>query len=166
MNELGARVNAPPRGLSVDGPSAVDRSRLEAMFDRCSASTLFHRFHGGGEHVPTRYLDRALAQSETHVFLVARLGDDIVGVAEAHRDGNGTSEIAVVVEDAWQHRGVGTRLVSALITNQRSRGVAALSASVLPEDSWVLRRLGRLGSISTKPASGIYDAVLELPRRR
>src|SRR5260370_18605901 len=98
MNELGERVNGAPRGLSVDGPSAVDRSRLEAMFDRCSASTLFHRFHGGGEHVPTRYLDRALAQSETHVFLVARLGDDIVGGAEAHRDGNGTSGTAVVVQ--------------------------------------------------------------------
>lgn len=112
-----------------------------------------------------RYLDRVLAQSETHVFLVARLGEDIVGVAEAHPDGNGTSEIAVVVEDEWQRQGIGSRLLSALIVNQRSRGVTAFGATVLAEDAWVLRLLTRLGRISTKPASGMYDAILELPGR-
>src|SRR5205807_32128 len=53
--------------------------------------------------------------------VVATSGDRVVGMARWHREpGAAEAEMAVVVEDGWQHRGVGTALVRALA--ERARG--------------------------------------------
>src|SRR5215471_4839094 len=148
----------------IEAPGAADRRHLEEMLDRCSESTLFHRFHGGGRNVPARYVDRLLEDSDRRRVLVARVGPDVVGVAEAHCDGSGTAELAVLVEDSWQHRGVGSRLVAALAAEGRRLGVDALRATVLGEDRWVVRLLGRLGPLSGRPATGIFEVEVPLNR--
>jgi GNAT superfamily N-acetyltransferase len=148
--------------VGIEAPGVADRRPLEAMLDRCSESTLFHRFHGGGRDAPSRYVDRLLEESERRQVLLARVGPDVVGVAEAHRDGRGTAELAVLVEDSWQQRGVGSRLVAALAADASRHGVDALRATVLGENRWVLRLLGRLGPISGQPATGIYEVEVPL----
>ena len=144
-----------PVGIGAPGPA--DRQPLEAMLGRCSESTLFHRFHGGGRVAPAHYLDRLLAAPAGHRILLARVGPDVVGVAEAHGDGDGSAELAVLVEDAWQHRGVGSRLVAALVAGERRRGVGALRATVLAEDRWVVDLLARVGPLSGRPTTGVYE---------
>src|SRR4051794_9513238 len=48
--------------------------------------------------------------------LVAVDGDDIVAVARYAADPGGrTAEVGIVVEDAWQRCGIGTRLLTALL---------------------------------------------------
>jgi GNAT superfamily N-acetyltransferase len=148
--------------VGIEAPGSADRRSLEAMLGRCSESTLFHRFHGGGASAPPRYLDRLLTDPDRHRVLLARVGSDVVGVAEAHGDGNGAAELAVLVEDAWQHRGVGSRLVAVLAAAERRRGVGALRATVLAEDRWIVGLLGRLGQLSSRPATGIYDVEVPL----
>jgi GNAT superfamily N-acetyltransferase len=155
-------MGAPTDTVSIEAPAAGDRGPLEAMLGRCSEATLFHRFHGGGRAAPARYLDRVLAGSDRRRVFLARVGAEVVGVAEAHGDGNGSAELAVLVEDAWQHRGVGSRLVAAVVADQRRRGVGALRATVLAEDRWVVQLLARLGPLSGRPATGIYEVELPL----
>jgi GNAT superfamily N-acetyltransferase len=155
-------MRAAAQVVGIEAPGAADRHPLEAMLDRCSESTLFHRFHGGGRDAPARYVDRLLEDSDRRQVLLARVGPDVVGVAEAHRDGGGTAELAVLVEDSWQHRGVGSRLVAALAAEERRHGVDALRATVLGEDRWVVRLLGRLGPLSGQPATGTYEVQVPL----
>jgi GNAT superfamily N-acetyltransferase len=66
--------------------------------------------------------------------------------------GGQTSDIGVVVADAWQGRGVGSALMRALITGAGARGVTSLTMDVLPgnhqvlamiTDHWPAARIGR-----------------------
>jgi GNAT superfamily N-acetyltransferase len=52
--------------------------------------------------------------------------------------GGQTTDIGVVVADAWQGRGVGSALMRALITGARARGVTSLTMDVLPDNHRVL----------------------------
>jgi GNAT superfamily N-acetyltransferase len=158
-------VGAAARVVGIEAPATTDREPLKAMLGRCSESTLFRRFHGSGATAPPRYVDRLLTDPDHHRVLLARVSSDVVGVAEAHRDGSGAAELAVLVEDAWQHRGVGSRLVAALAADERRHGVGALRATVLAEDRWMVGLLGRLGPLSSQPATGIYEVEVPLTGR-
>jgi GNAT superfamily N-acetyltransferase len=74
--------------------------------------------------------------------VVATRGRVITGHAMAtDRDGpRGTriTDIGVVVADAWQGQGVGSALVSALITGAQARGVTSVVMDVLPGNRPVL----------------------------
>ncbi len=49
-----------------------------------------------------------------------------VGVARYCAQANGTAEVAVVVDDHWHHKGLGTALMKRLIDVARERGVESL----------------------------------------
>jgi N-acetylglutamate synthase-like GNAT family acetyltransferase len=53
-------------------------------------------------------------------------GSKEVGVARFSATADGRAEIAVAVSDEWQHRGLGTILLSRLINVARSRGIKTL----------------------------------------
>jgi GNAT superfamily N-acetyltransferase len=74
---------------------------------------------------------------------VARTSDgQVVGLASLGT-GGGLPELGVLVEDAWQRRGLGAALVDALVRRARERGVVRLVASVLPGREGVLTGLDR-----------------------
>jgi acetyltransferase len=50
-----------------------------------------------------------------------------------------------VVADAWQGRGIGRRLVAALIDAAKARGLRAMEGEVLPANEAVLRLARSLG---------------------
>ena len=56
-----------------------------------------------------------------------------------------TPELSIGVVPAWRRRGVGTRLLAALIERAREEGLAALSLSV-ESDNYALRLYERFGS--------------------
>jgi GNAT superfamily N-acetyltransferase len=67
--------------------------------------------------------------------LVATAGDEIVGVARYHgMPGTAEAEVAIVVDDAWQRRGVGRILVQRLIARARRRGIRVFSGTMLSEN--------------------------------
>ena len=57
------------------------------------------------------------------------------------------AEIAVVVQDAWQGRGLGTILLSALLDHAVSRGITKFLAYVLADNHRMLRLVGRQGVV-------------------
>ena len=69
----------------------------------------------------------------------------------------GTTEIAIVVEDAWQHRGLGTILLDALLAAAEARGLNRFTADVMADNRPMLRVLTRLAHIgrrvTSRPAS-------------
>ena len=106
-----------PRGGSVEVRAAEvdDYVALQRMHARCSAESVYHRFG-----VPLLRLNDRLARrlvgvpGETMVAVPGRDPEEVVGMLQVTRRGGGTTpELAVLVEDAWQRRGVGVRLVRA-----------------------------------------------------
>jgi GNAT superfamily N-acetyltransferase len=138
------------RGLGwIGGRAAVairqvcpeDLPALNEFFAGLSAHTRYLRFFG--PITPGAALLRTLAGFADNVdALVAARGGVIVGHAMAvDRTGpRGTrvTDIGVVVDDAWQGRGVGAALMRALVTGAQARGVTTLEMDVLDGNRQVL----------------------------
>ena len=105
-------VPEPAATARVRAGRSGDHVALQRMHARCSAATVRHRFG-----VPLLRLNDRLARRLVGLdgeSVVATVGQEVVGLATVARRGGGTTpELSVLVEDAWQRRGVGTRLVHA-----------------------------------------------------
>jgi acetyltransferase len=66
---------------------------------------------------------------------------------------NASCEFAIVVADAWQQRGVGTRLMEALMDAARRRGLTTIFGEVLASNHKMLALVRRLGFRVVSPAS-------------
>jgi GNAT superfamily N-acetyltransferase len=76
-------------------------------------------------------LKAVLADPAAHVLAVSEPDGDVVALASFVRGlGGGTAELGVLVEDAWQRRGIGRRLVAHLISSAPARGITTLTASI------------------------------------
>jgi acetyltransferase len=59
-----------------------------------------------------------------------------------------SAEFALVVDDAWQNKGIGSRLLSALIETARERGVKTLVGGILARNSRMLDLAKSIGFAS------------------
>ena len=114
---------------------------LSNFFGGLSAHTRYLRFFG--PVTPGTALLRTLAGLAENVdALVAVRGSVIVGHALAvdRIDPQGTrvTDIGMVVDDAWQGRGVGSALMRALVTGAQARGVTTLEMDVLDSNRQVI----------------------------
>lgn len=89
-----------------------DAAGLARMMARCSPRTRYERFHGVVTDIPPAYLRRCL--SGEHIALVVEEDGEIVALASIEPPAGDVPEMGVIVEDAWQRRGVGRALVAAL----------------------------------------------------
>jgi len=97
--------------------------------------------------------------------LVAVVDGEIVGVARYARDLGRPreAELAIVVADAWQRQGLGTRLLSALADAARRAGIERFSFVALPENQAVLRLLRRFApDTQVRFGSGVLEGFVPL----
>jgi L-amino acid N-acyltransferase YncA len=96
--------------------------------------------------------------------LVALDGDEIVAVARYDgRPGSRQAEIAITVEDAWQHRGVGKRLAARLAKLAAEQGYDTFVATMLPDNRAALGLVRKLVPDATvRWAGGEYEADMPL----
>jgi GNAT superfamily N-acetyltransferase len=130
------------------------------MLGRCAPTTLFHRFHGPTDGVAyTRVLFEDQPGDDT---LLAWNGSGCVGLATLAKDALGIAHLGVLVEDAWQRRRVGTRLVGALIEGAPAWGISTLRADVLGEDRFILAALRRIGPSTVHFGLGTFSVHIDL----
>jgi GNAT superfamily N-acetyltransferase len=124
------------------------------MFFRSSSETIYRRFHIPYPRVPERMLALMLDADEHDVgALVAVANEEVVGHAMYVRLGDGgDAELAMVVEDGWQSKGVGKLLLRGLAEAARRRGVETFVGTVLPENR---RMLGLVDAVFTRARHGI-----------
>jgi acetyltransferase len=73
-------------------------------------------------------------------------GEEEIGVGRfAIEEGGATCEFAVTVADAWQGKGVGGRLMRALLRDARARGLKRIEGYVLASNAPMLEFMRRLG---------------------
>jgi GNAT superfamily N-acetyltransferase len=114
-----------------------DGERILRLFDRLSPETRYRRFFSPITKLDERMLaDLVGVDHEQREAFVALVDDEIIGVARYDRrhDDPATAEIAVVVEDAWQGKGVGRYLMKRLGVEADRRGITRLTADVLPSN--------------------------------
>ena len=129
-----------------------------AMLGRCSRETLFMRFHGATDGT-VHALD--LARRYDHWTLGAWNGPDCVGLATLAL-GEGSNDLGVLVEDAWQRRGIGTVLLRDLADLAGASGITDLQAEVLADNRWVLKVLARIGAIDATTRWGAYSVTVRV----
>jgi len=174
----GAPVLAPAlASAEVRQAVAADRAALNAMFARCTDETRFRRFHGAVKALPERYLTDALSGPPFHYALVAYPrpvadvgtsdpgGRDggVVALASCRTIDEGAAELGLLIEDAWQRQGLGTRLLRDLITHAAGAGLRVLEAQLLAEQAWIAGLLRPYGSCRLRSTwGGVLNVSLRL----
>src|SRR5829696_6544059 len=99
--------------VSIWVATPLDSEKLRGMFSRTSSETIYRRFHLPYPEVPEWMLALMLGVDHRNkVSLVAVAEEKVVGHAMYVRLENGTeAEMAIVVEDGWQSKGVGKSLL-------------------------------------------------------
>jgi len=159
----GARIHLRP--IRPD-----DEERLIAFHDRLSGQTAYQRFFNVMTHLP-RASAHFLANVDyrRRLALVAEHGEGssrtLVGVARYDCTGQPEiAEIAFVVRDDWQNRGLGTILLEALLTAAAERGIGRFRAYVLTSNGRMLDLLTRFTDIRERHTEGGVTELL-LTRR-
>ncbi|WP_240809551.1 GNAT family N-acetyltransferase [Actinomadura sp. WMMA1423] len=129
-----ARIDATLDDVRIRPYGVTDRDRVQRMSDRLSAASLYTRFFSGTPRIPDHYV--GLLDGLDHwdrEALVALDGDEILGVAEYVRDRGRPwrADLAVLVADPWQRRGLGRALVGCLAELAGRRGISEFDADVI-----------------------------------
>ena len=130
-----------------------DAAALTQLYDRLSPESAYQRFFAVMRRLPPDWA-RILADvdHDRRAAIVAAGPDgELVGVARyGSMPGADEAEIALVVEDPWQHRGLGPTLLSALLDHAESRGITRFLAYVLADNRRMLRLIGRQGLVTER----------------
>jgi GNAT superfamily N-acetyltransferase len=134
-----------------------------ALLRRCSAATLERRFHASTDGVS--YVTRLLSNATSEVGYGAWLRGRCVGLASLHGCAETSAEIAVLIEDAWQRRGIGSALASVLARHARQEGWTSLRADVRADSPFIPAALTRMGTTRTSISFGVYTIWVDLEAR-
>ena len=145
-----------------DGPA------LAAAFGRLSARSRYRRFHTALPRL-TKNMITYLTEIDHHdhealVAFAPGPGKVIVGVARFIRDPAqpGTAELAVVVADSWQHRGLATLLLYRLARRAREENIHCLTGYILTENSPTISLLRALGPSHMECEGSTVTARMDL----
>jgi GNAT superfamily N-acetyltransferase len=146
--------------VRVRGATVSNTGAVLAMAARCSRTTLYRRFHGFTDGVD--YFTALLREHPEHETHLAWCGARCIGLATLAANAEGCADLGVVVEDRWQRRGIGTRLVSSLLARAGERGVGTLHADVLSDDLFLLHALSRIGPLSVSVELGAVAVDIDI----
>jgi acetate---CoA ligase (ADP-forming) len=120
--------------LRLRPPRAADREALVEFFARLSDRSRYLRFHGV-RRVDGELVGQFVEDGSDVGSLIGMLKGQIVALASfARLDGSGTAEMAFVVSDDDQGRGIGTRLLEQLTIRARRMGIERFVANVTADN--------------------------------
>ena len=143
---------------------ADDAPRLVTLYDHLGRDTRYGRFFAVMQRLPPDWARfHANVDYESRLALVVELPEDsntLIAVARYEPSGEpGVAEVAVVVQDGWQDRGLGTVLFSELLVAAHLNGIERFRALVLADNRRMLGLIARLGEVIQR---SIDRGVVEL----
>jgi GNAT superfamily N-acetyltransferase len=150
-SRLGVRMPAGrdvltlPEGneITIRRAGPDDLAAARALHDRCSAETLAQRYHGP---VPDadRYLQHLLSPRYGRTLAVETASGRLVALAHLLWDGD-ENEVALLVEDEWQRRGIGSRLLRKLVGHAVEAGRGSVYAVTRSNNTGMVATMRDLG---------------------
>lgn len=124
-----------------------DQDAVASMHQRCSADTLYARYQAPlPMPLPSR-LTRRLVQPDAGVGLVVQVGGELVGHGLLEEEGN-LWTFHLIIEDAWQGRGLGSRIVKHAAGRARGLGATHLTFITAGSNDRLLRAVGHAGFVA------------------
>lgn len=144
-----------------------DQDRLIAFYDRLSRHTAYQRFFTVMKRLPPDWAHLlANVDYARRLALLAEHGPpgdpELVGVARYEpTDQPDTAEIAFVIQDGWQNRGLGTLMLDALLAAAEARGIRRFRAWVLASNARMIDLLVRFTDVQERSMeSGVTELLL------
>ncbi|MFE5212064.1 GNAT family N-acetyltransferase [Streptomyces sp. NPDC056600] len=133
-DRLGPRIPQSEDLLALPGAGRItirragprDLEATKALHERCSQETLRQRYHGPVADAD-RYLRHLLSPNFGRTLVVETGRGHVVGLGHLMWDGDET-EVALLVEDSWQRRGLGGELLYRLVRMAAEAGSEAVYA--------------------------------------
>ncbi len=144
-----------------------DQDRLSAFYEGLSRQTAYQRFFAVMKRLPPDWAHfLANVDYERRLALLAEHGPpeapELVGVARYEQtDQADTAEIAFVIQDGWQNRGLGTLMLDALLAAAEARGIRRFRAYVLAGNMRMIDLLVRFTDVQERVTeSGVTELLL------
>lgn len=115
----------------------TDEPRIRTLFYNLSQETIYYRFMQHMQTIPRKQiLDMTYIDPRTEVAILAYLpeahGEEVVAIGRYYLDTKtNRAEVAFVVQDKWQRKGIGTFMLNHLIKIARRNGISGFTAEVL-----------------------------------
>jgi RimJ/RimL family protein N-acetyltransferase len=146
-----------------------DARGLLALHSRFSERTRYLRFFSPYPRIPARDLYRfANVDHRDREAIAALVGADIVAVGRYERltPAGCDAEIAFVVEDAHQGRGIAPVLLEALAAAATEQGITRFHAEVLPDNRPMLHVFADAGyRVTSEFADGVVHVAFPIDTR-
>jgi RimJ/RimL family protein N-acetyltransferase len=159
----GARVRIRP--IRAD-----DQIRLMELYDRLSQHTAYQRFFALMRRLPPDWAKiLATVDYRRRLALVAEHegphGVELIGVGRYEpTEREDTAEIAFVVQDGWQNRGLGTILFRGVLDAAQARGISRFVAYVLADNTRMLDLIRRFTDIRHRTIEQSVVEIVFTPR--
>ncbi|MFE2143521.1 GNAT family N-acetyltransferase [Streptomyces sp. NPDC059456] len=141
----GQDVLTLPEGneITVRRADGSDLPAARAMHDRCSERTLGLRYHGPVSDAD-RYLAHLLSPRFGRTLAATTASGKLVALGHLLWDGDET-EVALLIEDDWQRRGIGTELLGRLIAMAAETGCDSVYAVTQASNTGMVAAMRGLG---------------------
>jgi acetyl coenzyme A synthetase (ADP forming)-like protein len=153
-------VSADGRTVRIRPIRARDSEKVLQLYERLSPESMYLRFFSPVPAEMARRTERLMQVDQgEHVVIVAELGDDLVAMARYDRQSPGdTAEVAFVVDDDHQSRGLGTLLLEHLAAIGRDQGIRRFVATTLPQNRRMLEVFRDAGyEVASRYEQGAID---------
>jgi len=142
-----------------------DADSLHTMFHRLGRESVYHRFFRHKQDLSKEELQYfTQVDYDDRMAFVVELGGKMVAIGRYDRmeDDQTAAEVAFVVEDGHQGRGIATHLLTHLTNYARNNGVTSFRAFVLPDNYPMMRVFRSSGfQLHREMGQGIY--TVEFP---
>jgi len=142
----------------------TDQPAMRDLFYALSQETIYYRFMSRPKHIPRKeFQDFIFIDHRADVAIVATIpeahGDDIIAIGRYYLDATqNMAEVAFVVRDNWQNRGIGSSLLQHLAAIARQNGIRGFTAEVLRENRAMQRVFQKSNfSVTSEPNQDVYS---------
>ncbi|WP_338694102.1 GNAT family N-acetyltransferase [Streptomyces sp. Q6] len=129
--------------ITVRRADVADVAASKEMHERCSQRTLSMRYHGPVSDAD-RYLNHLLSPRFGRTLAAQTASGKVVALGHLLWDGDET-EIALLVEDDWQRRGVGSELLGRLVAMAVEAGCESVYAVTQASNTGMVAAMRALG---------------------
>lgn len=150
----------------------TDEAMMQELFYSLSEDSIYYRFFSHTPFMPHKKVQRFTTvdyqKDMAIVGLVEEYGrEKIIAVGRyALEPESNMAEVALLVQDDWQGKGIGTRLLKYLIQIAKSRKIAGFKAQVLADNRAPLHLVHKTGyTVETTLEDGIFQISFKFQNR-